>query len=50
MYFDQTQAGIFAQNVQEGFPFYDPFRTDAFIENASFSNPGARHVEPSGQC
>jgi hypothetical protein len=48
MYFDQTQVGIFAQNVQEGFPFYDPFRTDAWIQNSSFSNPGRGHVEPFG--
>ncbi len=45
-YFDQTQVGIFAQNVQEGFPFYDPFRTDAWVENASLSNPGRGRVEP----
>jgi hypothetical protein len=46
VYFDQTQVGIFAQNVQEGFPFYDPLRTDAWIENASLSNPGRGRIEP----
>ena len=38
MYFDQTQAGMFAQNVQES--FYDPFRTDRSVSNPPLSNPG----------
>ena len=41
MYFDQTQVGMFAQNVQES--FYDPFRTDRFVSNPPLSNPGSRH-------
>ncbi len=42
MYFDQTQVGMFAQNVQES--FYDPFRTDLFISNPPLSNPGSGTV------
>jgi hypothetical protein len=38
MYFDQTQVGMFAQNVEES--FYDPFRTDLFVSNPPLSNPG----------
>jgi hypothetical protein len=48
MYFDQTQVGMFAQNVQES--WYDPFRTDRFISNAPLSNPaGGTTIEPSVQ-
>jgi hypothetical protein len=47
MYFDQTQAGMFAQNVQES--FYDPFRTDLFVSNPSLSKPDSGTViEPFG--
>jgi Carboxypeptidase regulatory-like domain len=42
MYFDQTQVGMFAQNVQES--YYDPFRTDLFVSNAPLSNPGGGTV------
>jgi hypothetical protein len=42
IYFDQTQVGMVAQNVQES--FYDPFRTERFVRNASLSNPGAGTV------
>lgn len=42
MYFDQTQAGMVAQNVQES--FYDPFRTDLFVSNPPLSNPAAGTV------
>jgi hypothetical protein len=42
MYFDQTQAGMFAQNVQES--FYDPFRTDLFVSNSPLSRPDAGTV------
>ena len=42
VYFDQTQVGMFAQNVQES--FYDPFRTDLFISNPPLSNPGSGTV------
>ncbi len=42
MYFDQTQAGMVAQNVQES--YYDPFRTDLVVGNAPLSNPGAGTV------
>lgn len=42
VYFDQTQVGIFAQNVQES--FYDPFRADLYISNAALSNPRAGTV------
>ena len=48
MYFDQTQVGLFAQNVQDpgAFPFVDPFRTDVLVWNASLSNPGAGGTGP----
>ena len=48
MYFDQTQVGLFAQNVQApgAFPFVDPFRTDVFVWNATLSNPGAGGTGP----
>ena len=46
MYFDQTHVAIFAQNVEEGFPFHDPFRSGASIANASLTNPGHGRVEP----
>jgi hypothetical protein len=42
MYFDQTQVGMFAENVQEGFTdigTYDPFHTDRSVANPSLSNP-----------
>ena len=39
VYFDQTQVGMFAQNVQES--YYDPFRTDTRVSNPPLSNPGA---------
>ena len=39
MYFDQTQVGMFAQNVQSS--LYDPFRTDRAVSNPSLSNPAA---------
>jgi hypothetical protein len=42
MYFDQTQVGIFAQNVQES--YYDPFRAEVFASNAPLSNPIAGTV------
>jgi hypothetical protein len=42
MYFDQTQVGMFAQNVQSS--FYDPFRTDRFVTNPPLSNPGGGSV------
>ncbi len=42
MYFDQTQVGIVAQNVQES--FYDPFRTDLAVSNPVLSNPGVGAV------
>ena len=42
LYFDQTQVGMFAQNVQES--FYDPFRTELFVSNAPLSNPGGGTV------
>ena len=38
MYFDQTQVGMFTQNVQSS--YYDPFRTDLYISNPLLSNPG----------
>ena len=49
MYFDQTQVGLFAQNVQApgAFPFVDPFRTDVLVWNATLSNPGAGGTRPS---
>ena len=43
MYFDQTQVGMFAQNVQES--FYDPFRTDIFVSNPWLSNPVSGTVQ-----
>ena len=48
MYFDQTQVGLFAQNVQApgAFPFVDPFRTDVLVWNATLSNPGAGGTGP----
>ena len=42
MYFDHTQAGMVAQNVQES--YYDPFRTDLVVGNAPLSNPAAGMV------
>lgn len=42
MYFDQTQVGMFAQNVQES--FYDPFRTARSVSNPPLSNPGSGTV------
>jgi hypothetical protein len=42
LYFDQTQAGMFAQNVQES--YYDPFRTGRVVSNAPLSNPAAGQV------
>ena len=41
MYFDQTQVGMFAQNVQGGFPFTTRFARIVFVSNAPLSNPGA---------
>jgi TonB dependent receptor len=47
MYFDQTQVGMVAQNVQES--YYDPFRTDLFVSNAPLSTPASGTViEPFG--
>ena len=48
VYFDQTHAALFAQNVQSpfAFPFADPFRTDAFVWNPTLSNPGAGWTGP----
>lgn len=46
MYFDKTHFALFAQNVQEGFTFSDPFRTDVHIWNASLSSPGAGPAPP----
>ena len=42
MYFDQTQVGMFAQNVQES--LYDPFRTDLFVSNPPLSHPAGGTV------
>jgi hypothetical protein len=42
IYFDQTQVGVFAENVQGS--FYDPFRTDLFVQNPRLSNPAAGTV------
>ena len=45
VYFDQTQLGMFAQNVQES--YYDPFRSERYISNAPLSNPGqGTMIEP----
>jgi hypothetical protein len=45
MYFDQTQVGMFAENVQSS--YYDPFRTQRFVSNPSLSNPrGGTVIEP----
>ncbi len=41
-YLNQTQAGMFAENVQ--YSSYDPFRTDRAVINARLSNPGAGSV------
>ena len=47
VYFDQTQVGMFAENVQSS--DYDPFRTDLAVSNAPLSDPGQGTViEPSG--
>jgi hypothetical protein len=46
MYFDQTQVGMFTQNVQETFTAYDPFRNDAFVDNVALSNPGRDPIQP----
>ena len=47
MYFDQTQVGMFAQNVQgdTSWFFTDPFRTDVFVSNAPLSNPRGGHKD-----
>ena len=46
VYFDHTQVGMFAENVQSS--YYDPFRTDLAVSNAPLSNPGQGTViEPS---
>jgi hypothetical protein len=45
IYFDQTQVGVFAENVQSS--FYDPFRTDLFVNNPRLSNPaGGTVIKP----
>jgi len=47
VYFDHTQVGMFAENVQSS--YYDPFRTDLAVSNAPLSNPGQGTViEPFG--
>jgi hypothetical protein len=46
IYFDQTHAAMFAQNVQES--SYDPFRTEFFVSNPPLSHPAAGSaIEPS---
>ncbi len=54
MYFDQTQVGMFAQNVQaSAFPLIDPFRTDVFVRQRlaleSRAQAGTGHC-PSRSC
>jgi hypothetical protein len=44
VYFDQTQLEMFAQGVQ--LSWFDPFRTDAVVTNASLSNPGGSDSAP----
>jgi hypothetical protein len=45
MYFDQTQVGMVAENVQDS--LFDPFRTDRFVSNPPLSNPaGGTAIEP----
>ena len=45
MYFDQTQVGMFTQNVQWTFTEVDPFRNDAFVNNVALSNPGRDPIQ-----
>lgn len=48
VYFDQTQAGMFAENVQAS--SQDPFRTERFITNPTLRNPlGGTVVESTSQ-
>jgi hypothetical protein len=42
MYFDHTQSGMVAQNVQES--YYDPFRTERVVVNVPLSNPAGGTV------
>src|SRR5688572_2555237 len=46
IYFDQTQVGMFTQNVQETFTGVDPFRNDAFVDNVALSIPGRDPIQP----
>ncbi|HET7698353.1 MAG TPA: TonB-dependent receptor [Vicinamibacterales bacterium] len=48
VYFDQTQVGIFAQNVQSpgAFPADDPLSRSVFVSNAALSNPGREPIPP----
>src|SRR5262245_31285863 len=43
MYFDQTQVGMLAESVQDGFNWdltaYDPFHTSRYVSNPPLSNP-----------
>src|SRR5262249_50922864 len=37
MYFDKTHFAMFAQNVQDGFRWFDPLLTNAIVWNASLN-------------